>query len=233
MDRPRELELGPPQLGQTRAEPLSRCASRHEAELLPNSNVLSTMNAAPVSSAAKLPRVQEVAPWQHSAMAQVQTMADRLCLAMDEKKMNGAELSRRSGVGTSQITRTRDGQQKAPAASIVMSMARALGVEPAWLIDGEGPMWSVATPGRKALDETLETMVWPEPVDVRACDAVVAQAQREAETVARDRPKSVWVPRLRELYREAVTMPAGVEEPSGLGAPKPAMVSKRATEKRR
>lgn len=161
------------------------------------------------------------------------TLADRLRLAMAEKKMNGAELSRRSGVGGSQITRTRDGEQKAPAASIVMAMARALGVEPAWLINGDGPMWSEATEGRKALDETLRTMAWPEPVNVRACDAVVAKAQREAETIARDRPESVWVPRLRELYREAVTMPAGVDEPSGLTTPKPGRTAKKPVAERR
>ncbi len=143
-------------------------------------------------------------------------MGSRLKLAMSEKEMNGAELSRRSGVSTSQITRTRDGQQKAVSAPIITALCRALGLRAEWLIDGEGLMWAEPTPGRVALDATLRTMQWPEPVDVRACDAVVAQALREAETLAKDRPESVWVPRLRELYREAVRMPAGIDEPTGL-----------------
>jgi hypothetical protein len=156
---------------------------------------------------------EHVAPWQSQGMAPT-TMGGRLRLAMETIGTTGVALSARTGVDAGQISKTISGRQSAMSVQSATAICIALGVEVVWLVDGAGPMWSVPPPGRAALDATLRTMTWPEPVDVRACDAVVAMAQREAETVARDRPESVWVPRLRELYRQALEMPPGCTDES-------------------
>lgn len=127
------------------------------------------------------------------------------------------ELARRSGVSAEVISKIRSGARgERVSAEIAMKLAHALGVEMVWLVDGSGDMWRKPTEGRVALERALTAMVWPTPTSVEAADQATRLAKREADDVGIDRAESVWVIRLRQLYDEAIAIPAGAAEPTGL-----------------
>lgn len=56
--------------------------------------------------------------------------------------------------------------------------------------------------GHFALENVLREMRWPDDVDVTAADLAIADARAEAYSDGGERPESLWLSRLLQLYRE-------------------------------
>jgi len=65
-------------------------------------------------------------------------LQQRLQMAMDNKRINAAELSRLSGVGKVHISNYLNGKYEGKQDKIYL-LARALGVDPGWLMTGDMP----------------------------------------------------------------------------------------------
>lgn len=67
---------------------------------------------------------------------------ERLKLALSESDLNQGEVARRAGISAGALTMWKNGTIMNPEARHIASIARVLGIQSDWLIDGKGPMRS-------------------------------------------------------------------------------------------
>lgn len=86
----------------------------------------------------------------------LRTVGGRLRSRRLALKLTQMQLSAKAGIGQSAISSIEGGDTKWLRGPTLLKLALALDVEPAWLLDGAGPMQATNTPPDHAL-----TDVWP------------------------------------------------------------------------
>lgn len=84
------------------------------------------------------------------------TVAERLAYALAIRNISQSELARKAGVTRGTISNVMNGVAKGFNAEVSLKVARALNVDPYWLVLGEG----------KATDDTIQTGIPEEAGDV-------------------------------------------------------------------